>query len=519
MKMDSLDTGALNRFSNLLGTSTVFGYLASILMVAGATLVCEILRPLLLPINLLMIYLVTVVLAAFNMGRRPAILTVVLSAFMHNYLYVPPRYGFAFQRKEYLATFLGLLVTGTVISSLVTKARERAEALREREAETASLYRLSRELVTATDRPAILATVISNIEMTLTVSAALFITNGEELELTKASSDFFPGEEERAVALQANLTGQYLEHYQPFQGKFCCFPLATMQRTFGVMAVALTGDSTRPPEQTHRLLEAFATQTALALERVELSHEAEQAQNLRMRQKLERALLNSVSHDLRTPLSTITGVLSSILVEGDRLTPTIQRELLENAKDEADRLNRFVGKLLDMTRLEAGGMILKMEPCDVQDLIGCALGAMERQLLNRQVIVDLAPELPLVDMDMALMNQVLINLLDNATKYSPPGSAIEVTAWCNGDSLLIMTADHGSGIPEQDLERVFEKFYRVPVPEGVSGTGLGLSICHGIVEAHGGTIHAENRPDGGLAVTLSIPLSLPQHTEDTNHGP
>ena len=494
-----------------MGSSAAIGYMTSILMVTGATLVCEILRPLLLPINLLMIYLVTVVLVALNTGKKPAIITVVLSAFIHNYLYVPPRFGFDFQHKEYLATFFGLLVTGTVISSLVTKTRERAEALRVREAETASMYRLSRELVTATDSQAILSTVIANIEMTLTAPAALFITHGEQLELLDASRGFSADKEEHAVVVRANRTGQYLEHYQLFRGKFCCFPLATMQRTFGVMAVTLTGNSERPAEQTHRLLEAFATQTSLALERVELSHEAEQAQNLRARQKLERALLNSVSHDLRTPLSTITGVLSSILVEGERLTPDIQRELLENAKDEADRLNRFVGKLLDMTRLEAGGVILKMESCDVQDLIGCALGAMERQLLNRPVTVDLAPELPLVEMDMVLMNQVLINLLDNAVKYSPPDSAIEVTAWCNENCLLIKTADHGPGIPQQDLERVFEKFYRVPVPEGISGTGLGLSICHGIVEAHGGTICAENRSDGGLAVTLSIPFSDSTH--------
>lgn len=344
------------------------GYITGILLVAVATLACEILRPFLLPLNLFMIYLVTVVLAALHVELKPAIMTVALSCFTHNYLYVPPRFGFDFLHKEYLATFLGLLVTGTVISSLATKAREQAEALQ-------------------------------------------------------------------------------------------------------------------------------------------------------ARQKLERAFLNSVSHDFRTPLSTITGVLSSILVEGDRLPPGVQRELLENAKDEADRLNRFVGKLLDMTRLEAGVGILKREPCDVQDLIGCALGAMERQLLNRQVVLNLAPELPLVEMDMALMNQVLINLLDNAAKYSPPGSTIEIAAWCSGGSLQVMTADRGPGIPHQDLERVFERFYRIPVPERVSGTGLGLSICLGIVEAHGGTIRAENRPEGGLAVTLEIPFSPTKPTEDTSHGP
>lgn len=364
MSIDTTNAEKQHGFSHF----PVAGYITGILLVAVATLACEILRPFLLPLNLLMVYLIAVVLAALNVGLKPAIVTVVLSCFMHNYLYVPPRFGFDFLHKDYTATFLGLLVTGTVISYLATRVREQAETLR-------------------------------------------------------------------------------------------------------------------------------------------------------ARQKLERTLLNSVSHDFRTPLSTITGVLSSILVEGDRLSPGVQRELLENAKDEADRLNRFVGKLLDMTRLEAGGGILKMEPCDVQDLIGCALGAMERQLLNRQVVVNLAPELPLVEMDMALMNQVLINLLDNAIKYSPPGSTIEIAAWCNGDSLRIMTADRGPGIPHQDLDRVFEKFYRTPVPEGVSGTGLGLSICLGIVEAHGGTVRAENRPEGGLAVTLDLPFSPAKPTEDTSHGP
>lgn len=506
MHTDMSATGALHRLSQRLGSSPLLGYPASILLVTGATLVCEILRPVLLPINQLMVYLVAVVLAALNLGLAPAIFTVVLSAFMHNYLHIPPRFGFDFQHKEYLATFCGLLVTGAVISSLVTKARERAHALLVREAETASLYRLSRELVTATDRQAILATVIANTEKSLTMPSSLFLVRGEHLELAGASRSFLLEENRLDIVNQTWKTGRYTEYYRPFQGTFCCFPLTTMNRTFGVMAVMLTGNSGQHPEQTHRLLEAFATQTALALERAELAHQAELAQNLRERQRLERALLNSVSHDLRTPLSTITGVLSSILEEGDRLNAALRRELLQSAKDEADRLNRFVGKLLDMTRLEAGGDILKLESCDVQDLIGCSLGAMERQVQNRPVTVTLAPDLPMVKMDMALMNQVLINLLDNATKYSPPRQPLDITARCPADTLSISIADRGPGIPEQDLDKIFEKFYRIPVPEGASGTGLGLSICHGIVEAHGGTIRADNRTGGGLVVTLEIPL-------------
>jgi two-component system sensor histidine kinase KdpD len=294
--------------------------------------------------------------------------------------------------------------------------------------------------------------------------------------------------------------------------------MKTLTRTFGVMAIRFTGDWSSLIAQVHRLLEAFATQSALALERVELAHQAELAQNMHSRHKLERALLNSVSHDLRTPLSTITGVLSSILEDGDRLSPDVSRELMENARDQADRLNRFVGKLLDMTRLEAGAVILKKEPCDVQDLVGCSIGAMEQQLADRPLVVTLAPDLPLVEMDLSLINQVLINLLDNAVKYSPAGSSIEISAWCSEGNLQLRVADQGAGVPPDEVERIFDKFYRVPVPEGVRGTGLGLSICSAIVDAHNGSIHAENRDGSGLAVTFALPLMLPEQTEDTSHA-
>jgi two-component system sensor histidine kinase KdpD len=493
-------------------------YVVSILLVLGATVVSELLRPFLVPMNLLMVYLVAVVLAALNVRLKPSLMAVALSGFLHNYLYVPPRFGFDLQHNEYLATFLGLLVTGIVISSLVTKARERSEALRLRESETASLYRLSRDLVTATDRQAILAAVASNIEKTLGMRAALFLPAGDQLELSVASVGFVPGNEEQACAAHVFLSGQLVEHYWPFYGTFSCFPMKTLTRTFGVMAIRFTGDWSSLIAQVHRLLEAFATQSALALERVELAHQAELAQNMHSRHKLERALLNSVSHDLRTPLSTITGVLSSILEEGDRLSPDVSRELMENARDQADRLNRFVGKLLDMTRLEAGAVILKKEPCDVQDLVGCSIGAMEQQLADRPLVVTLAPDLPLVEMDLSLINQVLINLLDNAVKYSPAGSSIEISAWCSEGNLQLRVADQGTGVPPDEVERIFDKFYRVPVPEGVRGTGLGLSICSAIVDAHNGSIHAENRDGSGLAVTFALPLMLPEQTEDTSHA-
>lgn len=510
----------LNIMHGIARSTGVYGYAASLIMVIGATLVCEILRLFLLPINLLMVYLLTVVLVALKIALKPAIASVAIGGFLYNYLYVPPRFVFDFRSKEYLVIFFGLLITGTVISSLVTKARERTEMLQVREAETASLYHLSRELAVATDMSSILRAVVNNVEESFKAQIVIFIPIGEQLEKLAGSKDLNLDEQERDIAVWTFQNNRASGHGTDFYAtaKLVYIPLMALSKDMGVMAVKLAEDSAFTFSQIYRLLEAFAAQTAMALERVNLSHQAEQAHILRARQKLERALLNSVSHDLRSPLATITGVLTSVLEGGDLLNEQVRRELLENAKEEATRLNRFVGNLLDITRLEARGAILKKTPCDVQDLIGCALRAIERQLKGRSVDVKLATPLPLVDMDMTLMNQVLINLLDNALKYSPMDSAIEISAQCNDERLVIQVADMGSGIPENELKRIFEKFYRIPVPESVKGTGLGLSICNGIVEAHEGKIWAANKAGGGFVVTVEIPLQAPCQEKDNNHG-
>ena len=182
-------------------------------------------------------------------------------------------------------------------------------------------------------------------------------------------------------------------------------------------------------------------------------------------------------------------------------------ELLDTAAGEAERLNRFVGNLLDMTRIEAGAIRLNSELCDIQDLVGCAMAAIKQRVGGRTIRIRLPDDLPMVPMDLVLMTQVLVNLLDNSLKYSPAESSIEISARLERGWLLLEIADQGPGVPEQDLKRVFDKFYRIPVPEGVGGTGLGLSICKGIVEAHNGSIRAINKSGGGLMMVIRLPLS------------
>jgi len=285
------------------------------------------------------------------------------------------------------------------------------------------------------------------------------------------------------------------------------FPLPTIGRVVGVMAVKLSHPKGELPPESLRLLEAFAVQVALSIERAYLAREAEQAQLLQATERLERSLLNSISHDLRTPLSSIMGSLSSLRQEPHLQELEARRELIDLAWEEAGRMNRFISNLLDITRLEAGALKIKKEPYDVQDLVGSCLASLEPRLKGKNVRIHLPPDLPLVPMDSVLLAQVLNNLLDNALKYSPPARAIEISARTRENWLEMDVADQGRGIPKEHLTQVFNKFFRISHNEETGGTGLGLAISKGIVEAHGGKIWAANRPEGGLRITFTLPLT------------
>lgn len=497
------------------GFSSLSRYISALALVAAATLVCEVLRSYFSPVNMVMAYLLAVVVAAVSLGRWPAIVAALFGVVSFDFFFVPPRFSFSVADKEYLLTFFALFVVGMVISALVARAREQAETLRIRGEETAALYRLSRDLSTVAELDGVLRGAVGSLEENLHVTVAIWMQGDDGLEMVVSSVGLHPDNADHEAAgwsfLSQRSSGLGTDMF--VAASMLHLPLKSAAMVEGVLSVA-PADGLPVPEGKRRTLETCAAHIAMALERARLASAAEEARLLKARETLERALLNSISHDLRTPLVSVTGVLSSLRDEGAVLDEHARQELLETACGEAERLNRFVGNLLDMTRLEAGAVRLTLEPCDAQELVGCALSAMEQRLGERRVEVTLAPDLPLVPMDLVLMIQVLVNLLDNAHKHAPRGSDITIAGRVENPWLVMEIVDRGPGVAEKDLERIFDKFYRIPVPEGAGGTGLGLSICKGIIEAHGGRIRAENLAGGGFCMEVRLPLAVEGSSDD-----
>lgn len=483
-------------------------YLYALLLVIAATLVNLLIDPFLSQTNLVMFYLLAVVIAAVYLGRGPAIVASILGVMAFDYLFVPPHLTFIVDDAEYVLTFLALFLVGFVVSQLTAQVREQADAAREREQDNATLYALSRDLAVAANVREILNALKTNAATTFGRKVNMLLPAPNQPLQIVGEDDIGLEDNERAVATWA------FEHGQPAgrdtdtlpAAKMRFLPLRTARGILGVMGIAPDPSNRKLSPTQRRLLDTFTSLAATAIERALLADQAQHAQVIQATEDLQNALLNSISHDLRTPLVSITGALTSLQEDGYALNTATRQTLIENAREETERLNRLVGNLLDMTRLEAGALRLIREPSDMQDAIGSALEQLERRLRGRDVRVDVEDDLPLVPMDFGLIVQVLVNLIDNALKYAPRQTPIEIRARAQTNLVQVQVMDRGVGIPAQDLPRVFDKFYRVQRPDLVSGTGMGLAICKGIVEAHGGTITAENRVGGGTLITFSLPL-------------
>jgi len=468
------------------------------------------------PTNLVMLYLAGVVIAAVFLGRGPSILASLLSVLAFDFFFINPELTFVVSDTEYILTFIGLLIVGLVISNLAALLRDQVDMLRRRDTQTQAVNVLSRDLTGAMDLDQVLDVVVRNVSETFSQDVVILVPEGSKLVQRAATPRFDLDENEMAVAIWAyehgQAAGRGTETLTASSIRY--LPLKTVRGTVGVLGVKADKEQRLLSPDQRILLENFANLAALAVERSLLAIQASQMENIRNAERLQAALLNSISHELRTPLASIIGVLTS-LNEFDTakhhqgsIAPAARRELIESATRKARQLNQMVGNLLDMTRIQAGAVQLNLEPSDIQDLIGAVLSQMEDRLRNHPVQVELSSNLPLVMLDSVLIGQVLINLLDNAAKYSPSECPISVTGELNGDELVIRVADCGPGIPEADIGRVFDKFYQATRSQNTGGVGLGLSISKGIIEVHGGRIWVENNPDKGVTVSFALPLKV-----------
>lgn len=504
-----LMTGLLQRTSDRRN----YGY-ASVAVIACTALSWG-MFPYFGPANLIMVYLCGVVVVATRWGRGPSALASLMSVAAFDFFFIPPYYSFAVSDVQYLLTFAVMLVVALLISRLASHKSQQAEAAMIREKRTAALYAMSRELITQRGVDKLASVASRHIHDVFHCQVAVFLPDREgRVHLHRGDALHFDLDPK-----EAGISQWVFDHKEPagpgtntLSGSDSLYlPLLGSHGAVGVLAVR----SSRPaelldPEQLH-LLETFANQMALALERARLAEEAQEAHVQTETERMRNAVLSSVSHDLRTPLATIVGASSAFLNMTKPLSTESQQELVRSISDEAGRLDRLLKNLLDMTRLEAGAMQLRKEWHALEEVVGTALARVKSRIATHPVSTTFPDNLPLVLVDGILIEQVLINLLENAAKYSPPASPIDVTASVKDGVIVTGVADRGPGIPQGEERRIFDKFHQLH-PDREGGVGLGLTICRGVVESHGGRIWAEPRSGGGAVFRFTLPIEKNQPT-------
>ncbi len=490
------------------GKSPTRDWFVSISIVGVCTGIAALMFPYFALADLAMVYLLGVVFTASRAGKGPSFLATLLSVAAFDFFFVPPRYTFAVSSPSYLVTFAVMFTVALVISRLTIRVREQANAARQRERRTAALYSLSRKLVHERGIDHLCAIAIKHISEVFSSHVVVLVPD-ERGTLTipvTGPFTFALDQKEMSVAQwtfdrrqKAGIGTDTLSG-----AKALYLPLVAASKTVGVIGV-LPGPTHGffDQEQVH-ILESFSNQTAMAIERALLGREAEQALLKAETETLRNTLLSSVSHDLRTPLAAITGAATTLLQKEVTFSADEKQELVQTIYEEAEHLNQIIRNVLDMTRLEAGAITVKKEWQPVEEIVGAVLNRLAERLKDRPLKTTLPEDLPLVSFDPLLIEQVLMNLLDNAIKYTPQGTPIELFASVKNGEIIVELKDRGPGIPADEEGKIFDKFVRGSATGG--GIGLGLTICRAIIAAHGGRIWAENRPGGGSIFRFTLPL-------------
>jgi two-component system sensor histidine kinase KdpD len=460
--------------------------------------------------NIVAIFILSVVLVAVRLGRGPAALAAVLSVCAFDFFFVPPRFSFAVSDVQYLLTFIIMLAVGLITGQLTAGLRFQARVAAHREERAGALYEMSRDLSGAVEVDQVVNISGEAIERTFRASAALMLPDASG-KLNVAAR-----REEAGLNVEIGIAQWAFDKGQPagfgtdtLPGSDVLYiPLRAPTRARGVLAVkARNRRLLRIPEQ-RQLLDTFAALIAIALERVHYVGVAQDALVKMESERLRNSLLAALSHDLRTPLTVLQGLAEFLASNNPPLAPA-QREAADSMQDEARRMTALVGNLLDMARIESGEVKLQLEWQPLEEVVGVSLNATANMLKHHVVEIRIPDNLPLVQIDSLLIDRVLVNLLENASKYTPPGSHITLSAEVVGDQLGVSVSDNGPGLPRGREEEVFQKFTRGERESTTRGVGLGLAICRAIIESHRGKIVGANRPSGGAIFTFTLPLGNP----------
>ncbi len=463
--------------------------------------------------NLVMIYLLGVTISGLRLGRGPSALTAVLNVALFDFFFVPPRFTFAVSDAQYLVTFAAMLIIALVIASLTASVRQQTRVAGARERRTALLYAMSRELAATRGIPALASLAIRHVAEVFRCQAVILLPDktgklkyppGPPLEGSFRGADLAVAQ---WVADHGRRAGLGSDTLPAARGVY--IPLGDAQKTIGVLAVLPTNPRrVLLPEQSH-LLETFAGQIALALERASLSEVAEASRLAAERESLRNTLLASISHDLRTPLAVIAGASSALVERGATLDEASRLSLARGIEMKSREMSDLVSNVLDVMRFESGQVVLRRDWQTLDDLVGSALSNLHEKLNGRTVELRFPEDLPPVYVDATLIVQVFSNLLDNVAKYTPPTTHVWIIASADSDVLRVTIEDDGPGLPGGDPARMFEKFQRGNGEGAVVGVGLGLTICRAIIRAHGGEIDAGRREGGGARFEFTLPTQEP----------
>lgn len=495
-------------------------YLMSLLIVAIGLGAAELIQPWFGIENVDLVFLTAVVVVAVRYGLFPSLFASVIASLCYNFFFLPPVYTFTITDPTNVAAFFFFMLIALLVSNVAARVRTQADAAIGRVRTTESLYAFSRKLAGTATLDDVLWATAYQIALMLKVRVVLLLP--EDGVLTVKAG--YPPEDQLDKADLAAANWAWGNDRPAGRGsdtlpgaKRLFLPMRTGRGLTGV--IGIDSDKTGPlltPDQ-RRLLDALVDQGALAIERVLLVEDMDSVKRTVESERLRSALLTSISHDLKTPLASVLGAASTMRDLAGNLTEAQKHDLLATVIDESERLNRFIANLLDMTKLESGAIVPNTAPHDLSEIVGSALRRAGKILSEHKISLELAPDLPMLELDAVLFEQVLFNLLDNAAKYAPSGTTISIRGVRDRDSISLQIMDEGNGIPPAELESVFDKFYRVQKGDHVRpGTGLGLAISRGFVEAMHGTISAGNRSDrSGAVLTIRLPVPAAADKLDT----